>query len=305
MSAGLSSIIVGPDDGSARMVTSVVAHPGVMDYKKRFKVAAAYQIAEAHRVIATMAKSLRGSPAVSEHPENGPRTRPDEMLRAIDDIPLREDLVPLDKQDFEEALASVPVPDDWSLIALSSTSDHGLVVEFPIHHAIPAMHNDFNDPDSYLGTALLTLSVRDRVADVYWNSGINPIGSPPISRRHTGAFTRYGSGLYLRLGLPAVLEEQIAIDLAAELNRREADGLSMSNLIGSWYAESGSLWFTAYYPNLLITPNSRQLRVAILADLVVSSSSRAQWAQTVLERQHPPPGDRKSMRRWGRRRYRK
>ncbi len=300
MSAGMGSIIVDPQAARVKMITSVIAHPGVMDYRERLNVATAYQVAEAHRLIEMLAASMGGSPAASMHPTNGPRTYPDEMLNVIEHIPLSDGLVPLHKGDFEETLAAVPVPRDFPVVVEGNASDHGLVVEFPFYHATPAMYLDTTDADAYIGTALLTLSVRDSDADVYWNSMVGRIGTPPMTPRHTGAFSRYGSGLHVRLGLPAAVSERDGIRLAAELNQMEADGLSMNSLVGSWYAESDGLWFTAYFPNLLIAPHSHDQRIGILTDLVVSNSSRTQWARTVLDGRIPHPGDRrrKRGRRW-------
>ena len=289
-SAGMSSIIVDLDDHSARMATSAIAHPGVIDYRVRFSVAAAYQAAEAHSMIETITASLGGSPAVSEPPTNGPRLHPDEMLEVIDHIPLRDEPVPLHKEDFEEALVSVPTPRDFSLVVEGNATDHGLVVEFPFYHATPAMYLDLRDPDAYAGTALLTLSVRDSIADAYWNSATDRIGSPPMTPRHSGAFTRYGTGLHVRLGLPVIIEEEAAVRLAAELNELEADRSSRNSLFGSWYGESEGLWFTAYYPNLLIAPQSHEGQIALLWDLVISYGARTQWARSVLEDRIPHPG---------------
>ncbi len=283
MSAGMSSVIVDPKDGTSRLVSSVAVHSNNLHYARMFSVAAAFQIAEATSLVEALAESLGGRSHTSHHPTSGPRDIPDEMLELIEQLPMRDDLVPLDENDFEEVIAATTNPQGQSLILLGTTSPHGLVAEFPFYDTTPAMVLAASGSSAFPGTALLTLSVRDDEANIHWASAEDRIGSPPLIPRHTGAYTRYGSGLHLRLGLPILIDEREAIHRATELNRLESEGASVNHLIGSWFAESGGLWFTAYYPNFLLVPlNHRQLIVE-LVNIVAAQASRVLWARGVLD----------------------
>lgn len=71
-------------DGRITLSASVIAHEGNVEWLQRlFNVVAALQVSEALDASAGLVKALKVTPAQSQHPIQGPRPTPDEMLGGI------------------------------------------------------------------------------------------------------------------------------------------------------------------------------------------------------------------------------
>ena len=125
--AGTSSLAALVVDGdAARFHATVVVHEEIRRWVSRLiQMAALVQIVNAEQFTEHAASKLGLEQDTSGHPQRGPRSEPDEMIDALEDLPLRDR--PWGEQaEFEEVAAFFT-----NRGVLSFPSELGLTAEFP------------------------------------------------------------------------------------------------------------------------------------------------------------------------------
>jgi hypothetical protein len=183
-------------------------------------MAAVVQIANAELAVAQLAETLGLQADESHHPEHGPRPEPDEMIHALEGLPMRDR--PWGEQAEYEQVASLLTDQG----VLSFPGELGLTAEFP--------YGPHGGPAATGGTSHL-LQVK--------STENGPMGQ----------------GLRMTLLLrewPIDDEGQI---FPAELSALEAEKGTGAHLLGSWAIEgdpSSVPFFTCFFPSVLYARGS-------------------------------------------------
>lgn len=220
--AGTASLAATLVDGDkVRFHSTVQVHDEIQGWSSRLiQMAAVVQIANAELGVAQLAETLRLEADESHHPEHGPRSEPDEMIHALEGLPMRDR--PWGEQAEYEQLASLLTDRG----VLSFPGELGLTVEFP--------YGPHGGPAETGGTShLLQVQSTD---------------NEPMGR-----------GLRMTLRLrewPMDDEGQI---FPPELSALEAKKGIGAHLLGSWAIErdpSSAPFFTCFLPSVLHAPGS-------------------------------------------------
>jgi hypothetical protein len=219
--ASLSGLIWYSSQGHVKSHCSAYFHDENYPWLRQvFLSALAIQAATAHSALEEYSGLLDARQDLSQHPENGPRPKPDELLSVIDSLygPAGSGPSAFSKGDVEQALKMEPNP--WVMANGDGTE---MVAEFPFSESLT---EKMEGP----GTALLIIS-----ADM----------------RHP----QLGSGAFLRLMLPISMEPTRASALSCMLNITEANQWTGCHLLGAWCTDDeGSLCFVTFLPTLLHGP---------------------------------------------------
>ncbi len=207
------------DGDAVRFRSTILVHDQSQPWASPLiQMAAVVQIANAERVVGGLASTLELEPDESHHPERGPRPEPDEMIDALNGLPLRDR--PWGEQaEFEEVSAFLNERGVFSM-----TGELGFAAEFPYgRNGGPAVAG---------GTSHLL----------------------EVESTENGEM---GLGLRMTLRLrewPMSGDRQI---FPTELNGLEARGSSGAHLLGSWAIaqdQAATPHFTCFLPSVLYKP---------------------------------------------------
>jgi hypothetical protein len=217
--ASLAALMV--DGDAVRFHSTVQVHDEIQEWASRLiQMAAVVQISNAELAIEQLAETLKLGPDESHHPEHGPRPEPDEMIHALEGLPMRDRS--WGEQAEYERVASLLTDRG----VLSFPGDLGLTAEFP--------YGPSGGPAAAGGTSHLL----------------------QVQSTENG---RMGLGLRMTLRLrewPMEGERQV---FPPELNALEAEGGPGAHLLGSWAIELGPSsvpYFTCFLPSVLYAPGS-------------------------------------------------
>jgi hypothetical protein len=209
------------DGDAVRLHSTVVLHDEIQEWASRLiQMAAVVHIANAELAMAQLAETVELEPDESDHPERGSRSEPDEMIHALERLPMRDR--PWGEQTEYEQVASLLTDRG----VLSFPGELGLTAEFPF--------GPRGGPAAAGGTSHLLQ--------------VHGTESGPM-----------GHGLRMTLRLrewPMDGERQI---FPPELSELEAKGGSGAHLLGSWAIEpdpSSVPYFTCFLPSVLFAPGS-------------------------------------------------
>lgn len=248
--ASLSAYVWHPDSRRVTLRCSVLLHEDNVEWAKRLLLAATgIQAADAHIKLG-LAETLQGEPDSSEHPKSGRRQEPDPVLDIIQTTfaPEGQGSSSFTDDDFSRVLAMEPAP--W---VLANEGDLGLTAEFPFTGARPAAELAFRGEDN-VETALLTVKATER-------------------------HPQLGSGALVQLSLPLTLPAADAAELAARLNRVEAEESPDSALcLGAWCPDrSDGICFVTFLPSAIRRPG-------LLNVVVLDAGLRTRWVEGYLRR---------------------
>jgi hypothetical protein len=256
MAANLNALVFRSDSRTIVLASSVYAHAQNIDWLKlMLQHAVAIQAAEAQAYLQLIASAYERNElpcpqlAVSEHPVNGPRSQPDEMLNIIGRFyaPAGRNDSTFTATDFKQVKAMRPSPS-----LMTNLSDHGLTAELPFSGTVPAAVGFFQglfgrEKPKALDSALFQAS----------NASEHPI---------------LGSGCLVRLTLPVADNNQ---ELAVTMNAAECHDFVGSHGLGAWCV--GPMGLT----HVLFIPSAAYLK-GLIGQIMWSDAIRAQWAQRFL-----------------------
>lgn len=206
--ASLSALVHYPDTGRVTMHCAVNVTDDTDETLGRLAaVAAVLQMTEAFgKADLGFAKIGPGvNPAWSNHPDSGPRRRPDDLMGATEQVVLPVGKLPssFGAEDFR-MIGELAV----GAFAAEEGGEHGYVAEVPFTSDVPVMMQILSGEEPEGMTALLTCHNED----------------------HPG----YGSGAVISLRVPADVGDR-AFQLAVELNHAEATvDYSPMPTFGAW-----------------------------------------------------------------------
>jgi hypothetical protein len=135
LGASMSAFVFHPGHQRLTMHCAADFHPENAEWlSKLFSAATAIQAADAHTKVDRAATLLLGRPDESQHPVNGARKEPDDMLNVIEALFAPQGRGPsaFGKEDFASALAMEPAP--W---VLANGDESGMTAEFPFPGCMP------------------------------------------------------------------------------------------------------------------------------------------------------------------------
>jgi hypothetical protein len=129
LSAG-SAIVLDAEAQTVRSVSSMWVHGGSRDWVARsFSVIAAIQVAQAQQQAMMLAPLVDGEPALSEHPDSGPRPEPDQMLGLLDIV--RADGAARSRWAGEDMVGALRQVRALPIVVLATGDEAGLAIEVP------------------------------------------------------------------------------------------------------------------------------------------------------------------------------
>ena len=242
--ATLGSIAYDSSSGEVFYHSSVMIHDQIERWMQAiFLHAVAIQAADGIAKSADFLTELYWPPPISEHPLNGPREKPDGMLRVLYDtyLPMGVEESPWKELEFEH------LRDKYQHHTAQTTSgEAGLTAEFPYSGSTPAML--ISQKGESLQTALLQIRTDQP--------------HPTMLR-----------GCRMTLTLPIETEDP---RLANELNLAESRGDSHCHLLGAWCIGPSGLSFATFIPNACYLPG-------LLDILFQRNAMRVHWAKGFIE----------------------
>jgi hypothetical protein len=149
-----SALVLDPDTGIVESITSMWAHDQTREWVARtFSVVAAIQVAEMHEHAPTLAPLFGGEAAVSEHPNAGARSEPDEMLDLLD-LVMSAGAGPSAwaGSALEDALGQIrKLPG----VGVATGDESGITVEVPYRQTSALIQMDTREVHSELGSGML------------------------------------------------------------------------------------------------------------------------------------------------------
>lgn len=251
---GLSALRWNGDDRTVSLHAAALARPA--DEARVASVlatAALFQLGDAARDAAALARELGGVAADSAPPGATPRGAPDPLVEGWRRVAeAGAGAQPFPRERLEAAAAAQPVP--WKL---AHVDEAGLHAELPC--ALPGEAEPGSAPGA--GVALLHL-----------------LASQP--------HPLYGAGLVAALSLPPEAEPvpERAVSTSALLNEAEARERVAFDSLGAWcvHPEAG-LAFVSFWPALLDAPGLPE-------QLAWTAAARARWARSFLAKARAPGG---------------
>lgn len=256
--ASVSGFVFDKAQGTVKLTCSMVCdEENIEQLQGLLAGAMALQCAEAHAAAEWAAEPLGCKADISNHPGNGPRPMPDDMLR------IREELIvphgaapaPFSEESFRNA---IPVLEELfgggpSGPIRMAAADRGLIAEPPFWANIPggAQRHVYGRVPQEVNCWLYVS------ADI----------------EHPG----YGSGLFLLLRLPVDLELKACTELVRQLNLAEATEPVWFSQLGAWCVGGEKLQphFVGFVPSAITRPHQ-------LVWLIQQMFARSFWARDVV-----------------------
>jgi hypothetical protein len=272
--AGMSAMRVDREARTMELVSYVVVHQEVAEtYGRLLVLAAMAQIAEADLWRIRLAEAI-GATINDSGPRAGVfRDAPDEMLGALSELPsMGKAGTHLTPTDFYTC--SFPpenVVGGGRAWVMATPQPDSVTIEVPFQHSTPAIYLADSQSHLEVGTALIVLqSVGDDVV------GLAAELAPSAFDQRV---RRYGPGLGIHLSIPLDLDDNEAIQTAAELNRFELAQDDMAFLGGAWHSSvPRTLNFSGYLPAILFGPLTAEERAALLMNIAFTQAIRVRFA---------------------------
>jgi hypothetical protein len=214
--ATLSGLVRDPaDPARAQLACSVYIHAETVGWLREVMAwAVGIQAAEAHAIAEQAAALVGVQPAVSAHPQSGPRAVPDDMLNllAATVVPAGEAASLYAGKDMAETLKRLDRPP----CVLATGDDKGVTAEFPFGGLTSLLRLKTEEANPRLGNGLLVL--------LEVPAGESGAGNLEAAR------------------------------LALTLNERELASLTRCHFLGSWCPGDRVLAFVSFWPNAMHQP---------------------------------------------------
>jgi hypothetical protein len=163
-------------------------HEGTLNWvSKVFQLVVAIQAAHASAQGELLAEAIGGTPALSAHPESGPRESPDEMLGLMEQYVVPTGQEP-SRWSGSEMDAVVELVKQGQYVVFASGDEEGLTVEFPFPDGTSLLQVATDQPHPSLGNGMLVrLSLPEDVADTdggSWANEMNQRELASLTRTH-------------------------------------------------------------------------------------------------------------------------